>query len=84
MPRVEFGIIDWDAGSITYATRRGISIAEIEDVIRSERDWTVNKKARAGNVMTTGRTRGGRLITVIALWNPHTRVIRPINAWEAK
>ncbi|MDA8369780.1 MAG: hypothetical protein M0026_07895 [Nocardiopsaceae bacterium] len=81
---MEFGIIDWDPHNIAYATRCGITIEEIEYVVRSTKDWRVNKKSCSGDVITTGRTEQGRRITVIAVWNPQTHTIRPINAWEAK
>ncbi|WP_157515911.1 hypothetical protein [Nocardiopsis trehalosi] len=45
---------------------------------------TRTKKGRAGNVMGSGRTRGGRRIVVVAAWDPESRRIRPINAWEAE
>lgn len=82
MPRIKISEIDWDENNRWYATKRGISMDEIEEIMLATRDWQRNKNNRAGNVSTVGTTLAGRRIRVIASWDPERRRIRPINAWE--
>lgn len=82
MPRVQFDDIEWDDNNRWYATKRGITTDEIEQVIWAARFWQRNKRGRSGDITTVGETWAGRLIRVIAVWDGHARLIRPINAWE--
>lgn len=82
MPHVEFDEIEWDDNNRWYATKRGITMEEIEQAILATRYWQRNKRGRAGDITTVGDTWAGRRVRVIAVWDGQRRRIRPINAWE--
>lgn len=74
--------IEWDEQNCEHATRHGVSVEEITQVVLGEPVVRRNRKGRSGDYFMYGRTRGGRRIVVVIAWDPARRAIRPITAWE--
>lgn len=43
-----------------------------------------NRKGRAGDCSVFGATDGGSQVAVVVAWDPGSRVLRPITAWEQR
>jgi len=78
--RVEF--IEWDDANVEHATRHGVSVQEIEQVIVSATVIRRNKRGRPGDVRIEASTDGGRQVVVVAAHDAARRRLRPITAWE--
>lgn len=82
MPVIEPEAIEWDENNIHHATRHGVSVNEIEQVIASGPVYRRNKRGRAADLLAVGVTDGGRRVVVALSWDAATRTVRPITAWE--
>jgi len=81
MPPMRFDHIYWGHNT-PYATRRA-TIAEIEYVLLNPQSaFRRNLRGRAATHVATGRTEGGRRLTVAFIYLSATRTAIPINAWE--
>jgi uncharacterized DUF497 family protein len=76
--------IEWDEGNREHATRHGISVEEITQVLLSNPTIRRNRKGRSGDYYAFGTTDGGRRIVVVVAWDPARRILRPITAWERR
>lgn len=75
--------VAFDDGNERELARHHFSSSEVLEVFDNEPLWGRNRRDRAGNRQAIGRTNGGRLLTVVALWDGDTGVLRPITAWDA-
>lgn len=81
MPEINPESIDWDDRNASHATRHGVSLSEIEQVIENSPVYRRNKKGRQADFLAFGYTDGGRRVVVAVSWDATRRVIRPITAW---
>jgi uncharacterized DUF497 family protein len=84
MPDISPEQIDWDDANLGHATRHGVSFDEINQVLMSDPEYRTNAQGRSGDYVATGKTAGGRTVSVVVAWAPRTRTVRPITAWEEK
>jgi uncharacterized DUF497 family protein len=76
--------IEWDDENRGHATRHGVTVDEITQVLLKEPTMRRNRKGRSGDYYAFGVTDGGRRIVVVVAWDPGRRVVRPITAWEQR
>ncbi len=74
--------IEWDDSNSEHATRHGVTVDEITQVLLNNPRVHRNRKGRSGDVIVLGATDGGRRIVVVVAWQMDRRVVRPITAWE--
>ena len=74
---------EWDAANERELARHRIASREVTDLFESRPVWLRNKRHASGNWRMVGRTAGGRVLTVIVLYRPETRTLRPITGWDA-
>jgi uncharacterized DUF497 family protein len=84
VPEISPEIIDWDDGNLGHATRHGVSMAEINQVLMNYPKYVGNRRGRAADYLALGSTDGGREVVVAVSWDGARRSIRPITAWEAE
>lgn len=77
-----FDHIDWDDANIVHATRHGISVDEIEQVIANANQWRPNSAGRTGDFLIRDYADAGRLIVLIVAYDEIRDSVRPIAAWE--
>ncbi|HEY3117535.1 MAG TPA: hypothetical protein VGK54_12400, partial [Chloroflexota bacterium] len=83
-PRPESVVrITFDDGNEAELARHRVTADEVIEVFENDPLWRTNRRDRAGNRQAIGRTNGGRLLTVVAIWDVSNRVLRPITAWDA-
>lgn len=83
-PRPESVVrITFDEANERELIRHRVTPGEVIEVFDNDPLWRTNRRDRAGNRQAIGRTYGGRLLTVVAIWDASTRVLRPITAWDA-
>lgn len=76
--------IEWDDANREHATRHGVSVDEITQVLRNGPTMRRNRKGRAGDYYAFGVTDGGRRVVVVVAWSGLGRGVRPITAWERR
>lgn len=81
MPEINPESIGWNDRNVIHATRHGVSVSEIEQVLANNPIYRKNKKGRQADYLASGRTDGGRRVVVAVSWNSATREVRPITAW---
>ena len=74
---------EWDEGNASELARHGIVPEEVEEVLDNHPAWTPNKRFRAGYWRMTGRTNGGRRLTIAVEYEGHGYILRAITGWEA-
>ena len=82
MPRIKVSAVEWNEANELHATRHGVSIAEIEDVLLSAKLAYRNRRGRSGDFYVHGSTLGGRQVRVVFAYQRDTGTARPIAAWE--
>jgi len=75
--------VAFDDGNERELAGHHVSRGEVLEVFDNEPLWRRDPRDRAGNRQAIGRTNGGRLLTVVALSDGNTGVLRPITAWDA-
>jgi uncharacterized DUF497 family protein len=73
---------EWDEHNSGELARHRITEWEAEQVFGNGAVWSKNKKHRSGDWKMIGYTDGGRSLTVIVLWRPKERILRPITGWN--
>lgn len=73
-----------DDANREHATRHGITVEEITQALLNNPTMRRNRKGRAGDYSVFGATDGGRQVVVVVAWDPGSRVLRPITAWEQR
>ena len=74
---------EWDYGNQSEFARHGIEPEEVEEVFDNHPDWKPNKRDRAGDWRMTGRTNGGRRLTIIIKDAGYAHTLRAITGWES-
>jgi uncharacterized DUF497 family protein len=74
---------EWDEGNYSEFARHGIRYREVEEVFDNHPVWTPNKRNRAGDWRMTGRTNGGRVLTVMVRQSGHEYFLRAITGWDS-
>lgn len=82
MPELLPEDIEWDDDNRAHATGHGITQGEIDQAIMNGAVYRQNKRGRSADFLAFGTTDGGRRIVVAVVWQPATRLVRPITAWE--
>jgi uncharacterized DUF497 family protein len=75
--------VEWDEHNEAHATRHGVSVAEIEQVLAAGPGLRPDRRGR-GDFLADGSTEAGRRVRVVVVFDPTRRVLRPITAWEVK
>ncbi|MDA8284235.1 MAG: hypothetical protein M0Z42_13305 [Actinomycetota bacterium] len=75
--------MEWDESNETHATRHGVSVAEIEQVLAAGPVFRPDRRG-SGDYLAEGTTAGGRRVGVVVAYDPARRVLRPITAWELR
>lgn len=75
--------VTFDEGNERELSRHHVTPLEVLEVFDNEPLWRTNRRDRSGNRQAIGRTYGGRLLTMVAIWNAARRELRPITAWDA-
>jgi uncharacterized DUF497 family protein len=57
--------IEWDEANREHATRHGVSVEEITEVLLSNPTIRRNRKGRSGDYFALGTTDGGRKVVVV-------------------
>ena len=65
------------------ATRHGVSVAEIEQVLAAGPVFRPDRRGN-GDYLAEGVTDGGRRVRVVVAHDPARGVLRPITAWELR
>lgn len=76
--------IEWDDANIEHATRHGVSMTEIEQVIDNAETVQRNRRHRSGDVRFQAKTDAGRPVVVVAAYDPARDAVRAITAWERR
>ncbi|MGI8702237.1 MAG: hypothetical protein ACR2JU_13725 [Nocardioidaceae bacterium] len=71
-----------DDSNSEHATRHGVTVDEITQVLLNDPRVHCIRKARSGDLFVLGATDGGQGIVVDVAWDTDRRVVRPITAWE--
>ncbi len=80
---VEWEVVEWDENNEAHATRHGVSLAEIEQVLAAGPVFRPDRRD-SGDYLAEGTTDGGRRLRVVVAYDPLRRLLRPITAWEVK
>ncbi len=80
---VEWEAVEWDESNEAHATRHGVSVAEIEQVLAARPVFRPDRRG-SGDYLAEGVTDGGRRVRVVVAHDPARRVMRPITAWELR
>ncbi len=80
---VVWEVVEWDEGNEAHATRDGVSVAEIEQVLAGGPVFRPDRRG-SGDYLAEGVTDGGRRLRVVVAHDPARRVLRPITAWEMR
>jgi uncharacterized DUF497 family protein len=75
--------VEWDESNEAHATRHGVSVAEIEQVLAAGPVFRPDRRG-SGDYLAEGVTDGGRRVRVAVAHDPTRRVLRPITAWELR
>ncbi|MDA8072877.1 MAG: hypothetical protein M0Z82_15080 [Actinomycetota bacterium] len=84
---VEWEAVEWDESNEAHATRHGVSVAEIEQVLAAGPVFRPDRRGSGDYLAegaTEGVTDGGRRVRVVVAHDPARRVLRPITAWELR
>lgn len=76
-------VVEWDEGNETYATRHGVSVAEIEQLLGGGPVFRPDRRG-SGDFLAEGTTDGGRRLRVVVAYDAARLVLRPIAAWEVR
>lgn len=76
--------IEWNEANREHATRHGISVDEITQMLQNGPTVRRNRKGRSGDYYVLGDTDGGRHIVAVVAWDTNRQVVRPITAWEQR
>jgi uncharacterized DUF497 family protein len=79
---------EWDddeqeRGNTAHLADHGIDPVEAEQVFYNEGRFAPNKKGMSGDWLLVGRTDGGRVLTLVAVYKDDQRVIRFITGWDS-
>ena len=78
--QVEEWSFEWDEGNESELAGHHIEPYEAEEIFLNGPVWRRDKKDAAGDYYITGRTDGGRILTIVVqLKAGHT--VRPITGW---
>ncbi len=75
--------VEWDEHNEAHATRHGVSVAEIEQILAACPAFRPDRRG-SGDFLAEGTTDGGRRLRVVVVYDPVRRVLRPIAAWEMR
>ena len=75
--------VEWDEHNELHATRHGVSVTEIEQVLANDPTFRPDRHG-SGDFLADGWTNGDRRIRVVVAHDPDRRVLRPIAAWEVR
>ncbi len=75
--------MEWEACNEAHATRHGVSVAEIEQILAARPVFRPDRRG-SGDYLAEGVTDGGRRVRVVVAHDPARRVLRPITAWELR
>lgn len=75
--------VEWDEHNEAHATRHGVSVAEVEQVLAAGPVLRPERRG-SGDFLAEGSTVGGRRVRVVVAYVPARRVLRPITAWELR
>ncbi|MHB1536520.1 MAG: hypothetical protein ACYC1D_18295, partial [Acidimicrobiales bacterium] len=68
--------VEWDQSNEAHATRHGVSMAEIEQVLAARPVFRPDRRGN-GDFLTEGATDGGRRVRVVVAYDHARRVLRP-------
>ena len=74
--------MELDGGNEEHVTRHGVSVSELMQVFEGDPLWARNKRGRTGAWLMLGRTRGGRPVVAVVMYDCERRSVRPITARE--
>jgi uncharacterized protein len=84
MRRFAFAAVDWDDGNRVKCTKHGVSLAEIEQVLRRAPTLfpDLSHSVTEERWQIIGRTEEGRYVFIVVTWRERDgeRLIRPIGA----
>jgi uncharacterized DUF497 family protein len=72
-----------DEGNTTHLARHAITQREAEQVFYNDGCFVPNKRGMAGDWLLVGRTKGGRVLTLVLNYAEDRRVIRIITGWNS-
>ena len=75
--------VEWDEHNEAHATRHGVSVAEIEQILAARPAFRPDRRG-SRDFLAEGTTDGGRRLRVVVAYDPVRRVLRPIAAWELR
>lgn len=75
--------MEWDESNEAHATRHGVSVAEIEQVLAAGPVFRSDRRG-SGDYLAEGVTDGGRRVRVVVAHDPARLVLRPITAWDLR
>lgn len=78
---LEWEAVEWDEHNEAHATRHGVSVGEIDQVLAGGAIFRPDRRG-SGDFLAEGVTNGGRRLRVVVAHDPVRRVLRPITAWE--
>ena len=76
-------MVEWDESNEDHATRHGVSVAEIEQVLAAGPVFRPDRRG-SGDYLAEGVTHGGRRVRMVVAYDPARRVLRSITAWELR
>lgn len=74
-------VVEWDEHNEAHATRHGVSVGEIEQVLAGDPLFRPDRRG-SGDFLVEGVTDSGRRVRVVVAYHQMRRALRPIAAWE--
>src|SRR5438105_3008247 len=74
---------DWDDANVEHLAAHGITQDEVDQVFDSVPIWRRDRQDASGDWRMTGRTHGGRWLTIVVQVLEEQRQLRAFTGWGA-